>query len=513
MKPSYSKVFSRYTMSLSDKLAELSYSLYKMLRLRLAKVVPLSEHDKFRFKEDPFSNRESTDMPKGFDYVENKSAEGFVNLDYLDLYDYLPKEDLPRFIKELKKCVQRNKINPFGAFRSRDDIEKIDNFGQYYDGQAFSNILSIRIHKNKKLKRYCSDISISIRNLSTTFLVVKYRVYITKEFNRKIEEICKCRYSGYTTVYRQFNTPWYAVNRFGRSFHTGNNIRQEKLYELISKLKWQVLKEISKTFSVRFWENKMFTPTFETYSTNIRPSEDRSNLNFWDSILFDRVPDYAPTYNACVCWDYKCSNYEGIRVAAYCGGNYSKEDYLPEIANHDISDIYGVYLTASTLGNIAERDIAICNKKISKAIRKAKTSSILKVRIAVEQKLYYSYRFISEFSGKSIDLDDVDAFKHQFYKEGSSSSRRLEGVCGRSGELKIQIDNILKLLNDAAEYRSSEYNIRLQWIMMIITILSLFVALCSIEDSSVVEYVIDLLKSAKIIVFNMINSLMFMSTN
>jgi len=37
MKLSYSKVFDRYTMSFSDKLAELSYSLYKTLRLRLTK--------------------------------------------------------------------------------------------------------------------------------------------------------------------------------------------------------------------------------------------------------------------------------------------------------------------------------------------------------------------------------------------------------------------------------------------------------------------------------------------
>lgn len=29
-------------------------------------------------------------------------------------------------------------------------------------------------------------------------------------------------------VYRQFNTPWYAVKKFGRSSHTGNNVRQEK---------------------------------------------------------------------------------------------------------------------------------------------------------------------------------------------------------------------------------------------------------------------------------------------
>lgn len=500
MKLSYGKVFDRYTMSFSDKLAELSYSLYKILRLRMERIFPLSEHEKYCFYDnDPFSKEESADMPQGFDYIKRESVDGFVKLDYIDLYDYLPKEDLPKFIKELKKCVRRNKINPFGAFRSREDIDKLDNFGQYYDGQAFTHILSVQFRKNEKLQQSCSDISVSLRNLSATFLLVQYRIYITKDFNAKIEEVCKAKYTGYTTVYRQFNTPWYAVKKFGRSSYTGNNVRQEKIYTMISQLKWQILKEIRKSFAVRFWDDSIFTPTFETFSTNIRPSNERCDLEFWDSISFDRAADYAPTYNACVCWDYKRGKNEGIRLAAFCGGNYSKEDHLPEIVHHDISDIYGVYLTASTLEHVAERDIAMCNKKISKVIRKAKTSSVLKVRVSVERKLYYCYRFISEFSGKSIDHDDAKAFRHQFYKKGSVSSRNLEGISKGINDTKVQIDNILKLLNDAAEYRSSESNIKLQWIMMIITILSLFVALSSIINGNVVSEIKNLIEWIKTI--------------
>lgn len=319
------------------------------------------------------------------------------------------------------------------------------------------------------------------------------RAYIKEEFSAEIEAVCKENFSGYTTVYRRFNTPWYAVKKFGRSFYTGNNARQKKMYEMISKLKWQILIEIRKTFSVQFWKDRIFMPAFETYSTNIRPSNDEHSRDFWDSISFGMGADYAPKYNACVCWDYKHGKNEGRRLAAFCGGNYSKGDYLPEIAHHDISDIYGVYLTASTLGVVSERDIAECNKKISKAIRKAKTTSVLKVRVAVERKLYYSYRFISEFSGKSIDYDDTDAFRHQFYKKGSVSSRSLEGISKRTEETKLQIDNILKLLNDTAEYKSSEYNIKLQWIMMIITVLSLIVALFSINSVTIVTEFVDLI--------------------
>ena len=125
---------------------------------------------------------------------------------------------------------------------------------------------------------------------------------------------------------------------------------------------------------------------------------------------------------------------------------------------------------------------------------------VLKVRVAVERKLYYCYRFISEFSGKSIDHDDVKAFRHQFYKKGSVSSKSLEGISKRIKETKVQIDNILKLLNDAAEYRSSESNIKLQWIMMIVTILSLFVALYSIKNGDVINEIKNLIEWIKTLI-------------
>ena len=61
-------------MSFSDKLAEILYSLYKMLSLRFARIFPLSENEKYRFEDDLFSKEESADMPQGFDYIEKKDG-------------------------------------------------------------------------------------------------------------------------------------------------------------------------------------------------------------------------------------------------------------------------------------------------------------------------------------------------------------------------------------------------------------------------------------------------------
>ena len=57
-----------------------------------------------------------------------------------------------------------------------------------------------------------------------------------------------------------------------------------------------------------------------------------------------------------------------------------------------------------------------------------------------------------------------------------------------------------KLLNDAAEYRSSESNIKLQWIMMIVTILSLFVALYSIKNGDVINEIKNLIEWIKTLI-------------
>ena len=137
-------------------------------------------------------------------------------------------------------------------------------------------------------------------------------------------------------------------------------------------------------------------------------------------------------------------------------------------------------MTASSIRRIAERDIAIYNKKISRAIRKSKTSLVLKVRVNVERALYHSYRFISEFTGDTIDFDDVHEFRNCSYKNSSATLSCLKGIPETIAETKKQIDTLLRILDDAAEYGSSKSNMNLQWAMMIITILSLCVAIIAL---------------------------------
>lgn len=494
MRLTHKNVFDRYESSFSDKLAELTYKVYKKIRMALKNIFPLSEYDEHYFRDKPYFREESTDMPKGFDYKEGKVVEGILKIDYIDFYDYLPKEDVSDFKKNLIKYVEKNEMAAFSNFHSRKELERIDHHGWFSDGMSLSNLQTLKFKKNKYLREYCSGISISIQNLSTTFSVVKYRIHIGEAFNTSIADICKNKYCGYTKVFRSFEKPWYAVRQFGKSYYTGDDLRKEHLYKAISELKWQCFKEVRKNFGIHFEKNRLFPPVFETYSTNIRPSGEREKQEFWNSIMVGFETDYSSKYNTCISWDYRESEMEGPRLAAYCGGDYSIHDHIPGFAHHDISDAYAVYLAAAALERIARRDIAACNKKINKAIKRKRTTALLKVRVKVERKLYYSYRFISEFSGKAIELDDVDSFCCDLVKKGSISSHCLKNIFKNTNDVKDQIDKLLKLLNNAAEYRSSKSNIRLQWMMMLVTVISLLIALFSVKDGLILYKVIELWK-------------------
>ena len=63
-------------------------------------------------------------------------------------------------------------------------------------------------------------------------------------------------------------------------------------------------------------------------------------------------------------------------------------------------------------------------------------------------------------------------------------------ITNYTNEVKGIIDKVTKLMNDAAEYQNSRSNITLQWTMMIITALSLLVALALLNGTAVNEIVV-----------------------
>ena len=476
----YKKVFTKYNKKITDYLACWAFETYKKTRVFLTKWKPLKDWESDMLYDRRSRDESSTDMPLGYNYVTGNIEEGYLNLAYIDFFDYLPKEEIGLFKKNVLQFLRNNTKAPFSMLFTADNVNRIDDMGWYSSWESFANIITIKIIDNGYLEDYAANVTISLRNLSPSFLLVKFRFYLNDQFQKKINSICKKKYAAFSGVFRQFHTPWFMPKKFGRSFYTGNNARQKDIYELLSGLKWNVFRELKQYFSLHFERDYLFLPTFQTFTTNIRPDNSEAAKEFWNSVFLDFKTDYAPEYNTCVCWGYDCSNNEGICLSAYCGGDYSQNDSLPGIVQHELSDIYAVYLTATTLKRVALQRIANINVSISKAIRRGKTSKILKERVMAERELYYCYRFVSEFSDATIGFDDIDAFKSGILHGKSFTELNMRGLTGEIASTKGKVDVLLHFLNDAAEYGNAKSNLWLQFLMLFATIASLSVAIISL---------------------------------
>lgn len=482
-KLTYKKVFNTRDESFSHKVDQCSFHIYKTIRLKLSKVLPLKEHEAYFLNDQNHDERFSSPMPNGFDYTTSKEVEGFVTLKYVDLFDYLPKEDIDSFRKQLHHFVKTNKRPSFSpAFFERDE-ERIINMGRYFDGYAFANLCMVEFKHNSFLSVNDSRVMVSIHNLSSSFALIRYRLYVTKEFSTEIEGCLNKKYAPYNDVCRQYDTPWYKPWKFGISCYSGDDARQKAFFSNLYKLIWELYSELKHCFTVHFSESTLFPPVFFTYSTNIRPDSKQFNLDFWKSIGLDSIPDYSQKYNLCVSSFHDRNNRRGTEMLALCGGKYTQNDFYPDLAEYHLPDYYCVYMVANAIRMVAERDIANLNIRISRAIRSGKTARLLRVRSAVERKTYYSYRFLQEFSGDTIDKEAFADFHNPALKEGSISAKLMLNTPSLLAETKTKIDNILQLLNDAAEFHLSKSNMALQWAMVIITILSLLIAGASLLAS------------------------------
>lgn len=189
-KITYKKVFSKYIVKQSEYLARLSFAVYKKVRIALSKKFPLKEYEKCHFEDYCFRDDSSSDMPRGFNYITHSAEEGYIKLEYIDFYDYLPKENLDVFKKSLRKLISKNKRSQFGAFRTIEDEDKIENMGQYINRLAFLKLNVVILNHNKFLEQNVSQVEISLRNLSPSFLIVQYRFRISDSFNKELNEIC-----------------------------------------------------------------------------------------------------------------------------------------------------------------------------------------------------------------------------------------------------------------------------------------------------------------------------------
>ena len=486
-KITYKLVFSKYHKFLSNRLSECTYHLYKFIRPKTIKIIPLKGSEEHHFDSHRVYSP-IIQMPMGFNYETQKEEEGFVYPIYVELMDYLPKEEVSDFKKRVLRFIHQNEIPRFSSYRTEEDMQRLEKMESYMDFGASTNLCTVELKHNSMLRKYAPIIDIDIMNLSTSFLAIRFRFIISKEYRGVFNQICKNEQQPFKSFSKPINASWYKPWRFSSTEYSMSYVKEKEIYSSISHLKWEMYCELKKYFHIHFSDFLLFPPSFDTFRTNIRPANDNKNFGFWHCLSIGANSDYSPQYNTCLSWEYEESTHEGQRLLLLCGGNYGKEDFCTQEAEYLLSDEYVVYLVASAFLTISQSVLKHNNPMISKAIRSHRTTSLLKTRVKTRENLYYPYRFMSEFTGTALEWNDVSMF-HSIFSSSSWSLRAQQNIYEKTKDLKQKTDDLLAVMDNIADYKEAKSNMSLQKWMMLVTILSLLVAFFSIDKKALMDFV------------------------
>lgn len=499
----YKDVFHEYKKDNVDIFVQKSLELRLWIAKNLGDAAPKKLKDFYRSYNEfiEFHQREpasSTPMPSGYNSKKNTTEKGYLRLEYFDLYDFLPKENFQQFKKQIMAYRRKNGQSQFSFFMSADDFERIDRLENFSDGQVFQNIITCKIEKNQSLSRYCTQVSIQMMSLSPTYLIVKYRFFTSRKFNDELNEIITKDYNGHFDIIRPAFMDWYHPWHCFYTFYDGNYERRKEVYDYLGRVKWLMYNEMQSNFKCYFGEEGEFPPCFETYKTNIRPSLTQPS-DFWRSILIDEsAMEYSMNLNMCVAWDFSPRNEpRKIQAIQGCGG-----DSFNGIMMSEISSEYAEYLVARTFNEVARKWMTICNRKIGKELKRAKSKSILKTRLKIEKRLYYSKRFITEFESDLKECGATKRFKPAVLHSNKGSFKRksftaiaFDSIGDCTQKTAKMIDDVIDHFDAVAENNNTYFGYRIAkyalWIAIITLIVTILFEIKNINWNELIKCVSD----------------------
>ena len=504
----YNDVFPEYKKTWLDIFVQRAFEFHLGIAKGLGRIAPHNLKNWYDTYEEFIEYHQNnlvlaTPVPNGYNFKKQRDEEGYVNLEYIDLYDFLPKEKFQQFKKHIIDYRRQNEQSIFGTYMTAEDFKKIDRLENFSDGQSFYNIITCRIKKNRQLSNYCSQVSIKIMSLSPTYLIVQYRFFMSKSFNRDFNEIINKDYQGYFDVIRPAYINWIKSWRVSYTFYSGDDERKQKVYDFMGRAKWMMYTEIASNFGCSFGEESEFPPCFETYRTNIRPSTKR-DLGFWESILLDRWSmEYSMELNMCISWGFSSRN-EPRKIQALQGINGDSFGIMMS----EISSEYAVYLVAMELNEIARKWMTICNRAIGKELKKVKSKSILNTRLKIEKRLYYSRRFIVEFESDLKNCCTTKRFtpatlygEGKSFKRKSFTAQKFNSVDSYTQKTAKMIDNVINHFDTVAESNNTYFNYKIAkfalWIAIFSLMLTIIIEAKNMNFSNTITKLTEMLKSIK----------------
>jgi hypothetical protein len=441
----------------------------------ISKWHPLSDWQKsmWIYGERMFSRQRETNAAINcIDVDDDKTIQPYFNIEFLSILELIPKEQMNDVISGIEKFRKKHSGNSIFDRRCSD----AGYFQNFYDGDAYSNLGSLSIRDKSRLKKYINKINFQTVNLTDSFCCLNTIVFLNDSLKEDLSSFIISHVPDQNMITGYENKRWYQIRNLRKGTFSGNMHKYNTLEKIITDVKWNVMKELSKPISSMVFQSQSInTPCVSSVITNI---DGNSNGNFWRSLDIDtQICDFYNKMTACIAW----RSHDNSPFFIYSKGKKNDNfDLKNEILSYYIGDELSSYLIASCV------NVSVRNKltKYSFNISKLKKKSIrhwLKSKVQANTEMFYEARFMSEYK-YLVQERHFDDFK-SLMDEKPMILYFYSNIENRIKNTKKLYEDINKLYQSNIDYRNVESNYRMQRKALVISSISVIVAVVAIVIS------------------------------
>lgn len=476
-----------------------SFLLYKKYRIMTSKWYPLSDWQKTIWlnESDFFRQRETNAAINCIDVDGEISDQPYLEIEFISILELIPKEQMNDVLSGIEKFRKKHGGNSIFDRRVND----AGYFQNFYDGDAYSSLGNLSIKDKSKLKKYINQISFKTVNITDSFCCLNIIVFLNTVLKKDLSSFLISDVPDQNRITGYEGKQWYQIRNLGKGTFSGEMHKYNVLEDLITDVKWNVTKEISKYINFMIFQSQSIKiPSVTSIITNI---DGNRNSNFWRSLDIDsRFCDFYNNFTACIAW----RSHENSPFFIYYKDSKNDNDVFKNgILSHYIGAELSSYLIASQV-NISIRNKL---KDYSIDISKLKKKNILywlKSKVRANTEMFYEARFMSEYK-YMVREGDFEDYKSLAYDK-PMILRLYSNIEKIIKNTKVLYEDINNLYQTNIDYRNVENNYRMQRKALVISSISAIVAVVAIIISlSSSESAVNIINSSWIWIKDIIKSI------
>ena len=445
-----------------------AFTGYKKIRLTLKNIIPLSKRQQYLWESrDPFANNRSN-RPTIW---HHEDAEPFFQLNCICFMELIPKENIPLVVKQLKRLQKKHGDFYFAPSCGLSQLEENTIYG---DGGFRVHLNAFTLRENDKLSDFAQQINFRIIGLSSSFACLVISAYMSEQLTNKLSKyaVTNIEDKEYLSGYDEL--PWYHFSKLGYGTISGHAHKQDTINQVIQDAAWNIMKPITKTIRcMHFSSNKQLPPYVCMFDTNIS-----GNVNeaFWSSLnVYNHICDYGPDGSYCIAWRNECPFF--IYNKAHNTSCLESAIDVSILKSH-LPDM----LAVDSLCRYAASEVRTLLPRFTDQVlrSKKKLTKLLKLRTELDNKVYYSFRFLSE--ANSYTGPDYSTYFDSLIRSGDALyQRKITKNTNATAEKTCMLyTDACELLKNGINYRNEVHNHKLQRFSIGLSIVSLIVAIIAI---------------------------------